>query len=75
MKIGVVEAILCSVKECLYLCLSASIVRGVHVVLFGIDGFRKNWRMEGRAVFVGINCIYACTVEPYPAIQEENCPM
>jgi len=32
--------------------LSASIIRGLHVVLFGIDGFRKNWRREGRAFFV-----------------------
>ena len=55
MKIGAVEAILCSVKECLSLYLSASSIRGVHLVLFGIDGFRKNWRGEGCAVFVGIN--------------------
>jgi hypothetical protein len=25
------------------------------MMLFGIDGFRKNWRRVGRAVFVGIN--------------------
>jgi hypothetical protein len=55
MKIGAVEAILYSAKECLSLYLSASNIRGVHMVLFGIDGFRKKWRREGRAVFVGIN--------------------
>ena len=55
MKIGAVEAILRSVKRvsCL-LYLSASSIGGVHVVLFGIDGFRNNCLRESRAVFMGI---------------------
>lgn len=48
MKIGAVEAILCSVKEWLSV-LSASSIRGVHVVLLGIDEFRKKTNV-GKAV-------------------------